>query len=187
MVTGHFAHAATLLPDGTVLVAGGDADAMPAELYDPRTGTWTATGSMIEGRWDYTATLLPDGTVLGAGTEGGRTGMTAELYDPRTGTWRATGSMIQDHWQLAATLLPDGTVLVTGGIGGIVVGDDPASATVELYDPSRGTWIAAPNMDAARRLHTSTLLPDGTVLVTGGLGDAGAATSAELYHPGRMR
>lgn len=184
MVTGHVAHTATLLADGTVLVAGGDADARPAELYDPRTGTWRATGSMIQGRWDYTATLLPDGTVLGAGTEGGRTGMTAELYDPRTGTWRATGSMIQDHWQSEGTLLLDGTVLVTGGIGGIVVGDDPASASVELYDPSRGTWSAAPNMDAERRLHTSTLLPDGTVLVTGGLGDTGAATSAELYHPG---
>jgi hypothetical protein len=136
---------------------------------------------MTNAHWDCTATLLLDGTVLVVGGEGSRS---ADLYDPRTGLWTETGSMSAVHWQHAATLLPDGTVLVTGGIGGITNGDDPASASVELYDPSLGRWTAAPNMDAARRLHTSTLMPDGTVLVAGGLGDTGASASAELYHPG---
>ena len=58
---------ATLLPDGTVLVAGGGANYREAEVYDPNQGTWTATGSMAEGRKAHSATLLLDGTVLVAG------------------------------------------------------------------------------------------------------------------------
>ena len=83
-------HTATLLPDGTVLVAGSLSSASSAELYDPGTGTWSATGSMNQGRHDFTATLLPDGTVLVTAYEGSGT---AELYDPSTGTWSATGWM----------------------------------------------------------------------------------------------
>ena len=160
-------HTATLLPDGMVLVAGdyaGDAFSNSAELYDPRTRTWTPTGSMIHGRWDFTAALLRDGTVLVAGTEGDST-RSAELYDPRTGTWTATGTMVEArHWP-TATLLPDGTVLIAGGENGMNGIHEVASA--ELYDSRRRTWIATASMAAARRLHTATLLPDGTVLVAG--------------------
>src|SRR3990170_4104235 len=83
-------HTATLLPDGTVLVAGGvgtSGELASAELYDPRSGTWVPTGNMIETRFTHTATLLRDGTVLVAGGfSGGGSGSTpasAELYDPR--------------------------------------------------------------------------------------------------------
>lgn len=77
---------ATLLRDGRVLVvAGGTEDATleggprsrTAELYDPATGTWTATASMIEARQGFTATLLPDGRVLVAG--GGANFVEAEI------------------------------------------------------------------------------------------------------------
>ena len=64
-------HTATLLPSGKVLVAGGQgiggALLSSAELYDPATGTWTATGSLGTGRSFHTATLLPSGKVLVAG------------------------------------------------------------------------------------------------------------------------
>jgi hypothetical protein len=57
-------------------------------VYDPSTGTWTATGSMTEARDFPIATLLPDGTVLVAGGLSGSFDplASAELYDPRSGT-----------------------------------------------------------------------------------------------------
>ena len=63
-------HTATLLPNGKVLVAGGYLEAASlasAELYDPATGTWSATGSLATGARNHTATLLPNGKVLVAG------------------------------------------------------------------------------------------------------------------------
>ena len=177
----HFSSAATLLPDGTVLIAGAGA----AELYDPRSGTWTATGAMIHGRYeiDSAATLLPDGRVLVAG--GAADASYAELYDPRSGTWTATRPMIQRHGdQTAATLLADGTVLVTGGTGAIVRGIDPALSSADLYDPRTGTWTATANLSTNRRSHSATLLPDGRVLVAGGVSHNDASGSAELYQPG---
>ncbi len=74
MASAHWSHTATLLPDGKVLVAGGNYDTVilaTAELYDPATGRWTATGSMAEERHSHTATLLPNGKVLVAGGYGG--------------------------------------------------------------------------------------------------------------------
>ena len=82
-----------------VLVAGGvDSDgsaSASAELYDPASGTWTATGSLNTARYYHTATLLPNGMVLVAGgmDSGGSASASAELYDPASGTWTATGSL----------------------------------------------------------------------------------------------
>jgi N-acetylneuraminic acid mutarotase len=189
-------HSATLLPDGRVLVAGGQqGDAASevalatAELYDPRTGTWTATGDLVEGRSRHTATLLPNGTVL---IVGGNHGVvddyarlsSAELYDPDTGTWTAAGEMNVRRSGHSATLLPDGTVLVAGGVEGF----DEAWASSELYDPATRTWTATGAMTVPRLAHTATLLPNGTVLVAGGDGGPEVASStvlasAELYDP----
>ena len=65
-----YLHAATLLRNGKVLIAGGRAGAealSAAELYDPATGTFSATGSLTAGRYFHTATLLPSGKVLVVG------------------------------------------------------------------------------------------------------------------------
>src|SRR4029077_3614336 len=91
-----YAHTATLLPNGKVLVAGGYGNTgylSSTELYDPARGTWTATGSLNNARSYHTATLLPNGKVLVAGGFGigGVFFRSAELYDPVSGTWTATG------------------------------------------------------------------------------------------------
>src|SRR5439155_5187491 len=84
-------HTATLLPNGKVLVAGGagtSGDLASAELYDPATGTWTATGSLITARDNHTATLLPNGKVLVAAGFNGGVLASAELYDIGPGLGR---------------------------------------------------------------------------------------------------
>jgi hypothetical protein len=153
-----------------------------AELYDPASGGWVATGSMIEARKGFTATLLPNGLVLVAGGDGGY--RAAELYDPKSGRWTATGDMVEGRFGHTATLLPDGTVLVTGGCACSEM--PPASASAELYDPTSGTWTATGSMQDERFGHTATLLADGTVLVVDGLIDE-AAGSAEIYDPATGR
>ena len=195
MIAARVDFTATLLLDGRVLVAGGDRgfDAVPralssAELYDPATGTWSATGSMLQGRYRHTATLLPNGKVLVAAgnvSSSSQVGdacclASAELYDPATGTWTATGSMMAARVAHTATLLLDGTVLVAGG-------DYPGTGllvTAELYNPDSGRWTATGNMiDASnpgRYAHNATQLRDGRVFVIGG---QTPQSPAELYDP----
>lgn len=85
-------HTATLLASGNVLVAGGvgvGSDPRPlasAELYEPSSGRWTVTGSMVEARANPTATLLVDGQVLVVGDYDYDSRASAELYDPSGGT-----------------------------------------------------------------------------------------------------
>jgi hypothetical protein len=101
-------HAAVLLPSGQVLVTGSDAT---ADLYDPATGNFTATGQMVSGQGlDMTATLLNDGRVLVVGGRGEPSA--AELYDPVSGTFSQTGPTAYPHgFYGTATLLNDGRVL----------------------------------------------------------------------------
>jgi len=177
---------ATLLRDGKVLVAGGGATGTDAQRYDPASGTWTRTGSMVSN--GSTATLLPNGKVLVAGGEEDLSNgnavelASAELYDPDTGTWTRTGSMAATRFGHTATLLANGKVLVAGGAGmapGATICCDPL-ASAELYDPASGIWTATGTMTIPRVDQTAVLLPDGRALVLGGA-DAGAA---EVYDPG---
>lgn len=199
---GRFAHTATLLTDGRVLLVGGQggylkgAPESDSELYDPRTGTFPATGPLRNGRFGHTATLMADGRVLVAG---GSSSMTkqlddAEIYDPRTGRFtRGAEFMANSRLGHTATLLPDGRVLISGGCGGSRSPQDQKLngyeylASADLFDPrEERSWASfrpTEPMCSRRQNHTSTLLPDGQVLVAGGEDYDGALPTAEFFRP----
>jgi N-acetylneuraminic acid mutarotase len=175
--------AATILPNGQVLVVGGyETD---AELYSPSTGAWTLTGPMNASRNLATATLLRNGEVLVTGGNSNGTLASAELYNPATNSWTLTGSMHTARYQHTATLLQNGDVLVAGGYN--ETASDPFLASAELYHPTTGTWTSAGSMHVARIFHTMTSLPNGQALVAGGYDTTPTAidifASAELYDP----
>jgi hypothetical protein len=176
---------ATLLGNGKVLVAGGLGPGASmltmlntAELYDPQSGMFTATGSMSVDRVLPTATLLNDGRVLIAGGVdshggGGRAAASAELYDPSNGTFTPTGSMATERANHTATLLASGKVLIVGGWNGHRAdgSDDPPwdPLFAELFDPASGTFAETGSMSTTRIGHSAIRLNDGKVIVLGGI------------------
>ncbi len=177
-------HTATLLSNGKVLVAGGQAgfvgnayvDYASAELYDPATGAFSATGSLSVARLTHSATSLPDGTVLVAGGYNHLNGDTylasAEVYNPASGTFSAVASMIDVRFGHTATALAGGRVFVAGG-GGTVV---------EVYDPSVRAFSAR---GLSRISHTATVLADGRALFVGGRGPY-VYGNAALFDPAHL-
>lgn len=136
-------HTATKLFDGRVLVVGGfNGDLVgtakyltSCEIYDPATGTWSATGSLAQGRYSHTATRI-DGTgfVLVTGGSNGSPIGTCEIYNPSTGLWSAATSMSRTRQLHSSYLLNDNTILIVGGLPGSGAG------TSEIYDPAMDTW-----------------------------------------------
>ena len=201
LTAARYAHTATLLQNGKVLVAGGFGDTSDcqdvgvqaqntAELYDPATSSFNKTGNMGLPRGGHTATLLMNGKVLVAGggdQGGGGTGSaSAELYDPSTGAFTQTGSMAVARFRHTATLLQNGKVLI---VGGIPLNSANPTSTAEVYDPATGSFTVTGGMTTAREEHTATLLADGKVLIVGGespvtgSSDLQPTATAEIYDP----
>lgn len=171
--------AAVVLANRRVLAVGGRGeyicgDPRVAELYDPVSGSWTATGDMKVARGDSVrAIVLSDGRVL---VVGGENEAGAELYDPENGAWTIAGTMPRPNGAaVGAVELLDGRVLVLRG-------DQLGSAV--LYDPAIGTWTAVESTADARMSGAALArLPEGKVLLAGGYGKTGAMPYAELFDP----
>ena len=188
MLTARESHTATLLANGKVMIAGGHRGRRPtitiyssAEIYDPATGRFTATGDMTRIRHKHEAVLLADGRVLILGGSDERDGdgaySSAEIYDPTSNTFRATANMNSPRYKLQGTavLLSNGKILVAGGAN-----------RAELFDPSTKTFTyVAGDMETTRLFATATRLQNGRVLIVGGYHDGeNISSNAWIYRSG---
>jgi trimeric autotransporter adhesin len=195
--TGRYLHSATLLDNGQILIAGGiNCSAAgvctylnSAEIYDPVSSSFIATGAMAQTR-SAPAVLLNNGNVLIAGgytcdNSGNCSSLgSAELYNPSTGNFSSTGSMTTARDGHTATLLSNGRVLIAGGENCVSVGSCTALNTAEIYDPVAGTFSPAHNqMNTARFGASAVLLGSGEVLIAGGFDGMNLASSAEIFDP----
>ncbi|MFL6618166.1 MAG: Kelch repeat-containing protein [Povalibacter sp.] len=178
-------HAALTLPDGRVLIVGGDGNesAFPSSMYvfDPTNETFTEFGSMSSGRVAFIAASLPNGDVL---ISGGNIALLsaprAEIIDAATGAVRPTAnSPVRRRAYAAATSLHDGRVLITGGLG------SGMEASVEIFDPVTATFsLQAGGLQVARSAHTAVNIDERRVLIYGGLSNDGVSPAApEIYDP----
>jgi hypothetical protein len=179
-------HAAIRLPDGRVLLAGGedDSQAFPNSLwlFDPATERFSDFGARRRtGRVGHTATLLQDGNILIAGGERALTAAPgAEVIETADRTVVPTAtSMRRARTFAAATLLPDGKVFISGGTG-LAAGD-----TVEIYDPVTGEFALQPGrLSVSRYSHTTVAVDPQRILVYGGFTSTQQVAPPEMYDPG---
>lgn len=187
MAKARWFHRTHLLNNGKVLTFGGDnANAQSpeyynsAELYNPTTGTWSATGSMNQVRSKHTSQILNDGKVLAIGGKDQSLDAqtSCEIYNTTTGTWTYTGSLSAFRSEPASVIFPNGKVLVVGGEY------NGSTQFGEIYDPTLGTWSNTSDMIYYHGQSTSAiLLADGRVLVTGGNNASPDSDVAEIYTP----
>jgi hypothetical protein len=184
------------LNDGTVLVAGGEGLGntpvlATAQLYDPNSQSFKATGKMSTARTYFGEAKLPDGRVLIAGgiNESAAALDTAEIFDPKTGTFTPTATPMTVARTFPSTAtLSDGRVLIVGGVNQIqsyslgLVMFFGGLTSAEIYDPVSDTFTAtAGNLVDGRAFPHVTPLPGGDALVTCGEAQGGFLTSVEHF------
>ncbi len=170
-----------LLQNGTVLIAGGEANAKSAMIYDPSFNSIIKTIPMTANRCQHTATVLQDGSIFMAG--GGSIGVTSsilsttEIYDPLTQAFKAGPSLPRPTVFHQSILLDDGRVLIVGGTDGV---QDFYECLV--FDPRNMSIKTAASLTVARVGHRLVRLPGGSVLIIAG-GSYGSTLSVEAFDP----
>ncbi len=171
-----------LLQDGTVLIAGGEADAKSAMIYDPSSNSIVKALPMAANRCQHTATVLQDGSIFMAGggsigTGGGGILSTTEIYDPIAQSFKAGPDLPRPTYGHQSILLEDGRVLIVGGTDGVQYFYECL-----VFDPKNMSIKTAASLAVARVSHRLIRLPGGTVLIIAG-GSYGATLSIEAFDP----
>src|SRR5438128_1831410 len=169
-------HTASLLPDGRVVLAGGETAgriSQSIELFDPSTGAFSFAGTLSMPRARHAAAVLSDGRVLIAGGSFGGVAPSGstDLFDPATKTISAGPELLTGRAGHTATTLRNGNVLIAGGTNGLTDLD-----SAEIFDAATGTIQPTSSLHSARNGHSAYLLASGDVLIVGG-----DVQAAELY------
>lgn len=202
MISTRIYHAATLLPSGEVLLAGGITDPNGTALGDlflPASSNFTSTADGGTMALHVAAVLLADGKAFLAGGElaASPCGISADfistalgiLFDGSNSSFTAAADMFDSRISPTATLLTSGHVLVTGGAKSATTCDRGIGTTTylslssaEIFDSASGTFAKTGSMLSPRTGHTAILLGNGAVLVVGGV-DASdnALATAEIF------
>jgi RHS repeat-associated protein len=173
---------ATLLPDGTVLLLGGERDRSAATVYDPATRTTRSVGTLLSPRAWHTATVLPDGSVLIAGGVGVDRQIVSDVerFIPRRTAFESVADTVfTPRARHTATLLSDGRVLFAGG-------DTPGGGGVraEVWDADTNVAEVVAGPPSVNRIDgVAQLLPDGRVRISGGTDRQRESVDSEIFDP----
>lgn len=183
-------HSAALIGNGVLIAGGLDLLERPPLTVSTALVVRLAkmsrytVGSMVVARQQFTMQPLLDNTILVFGGAGRGRYLIAETYDPQKARFERTGDLLVNRFNCPATLLQDGRVLLTGGTSSDKATYNKRIADAELYEPSTKKFTKTGSMKRSRSGHTSTLLADGRVLITGGINEEeGLTASAEIYNP----
>jgi hypothetical protein len=179
-------HDATYLSStGKVLVAGGmDTSGnvlSSAELFNPATGTWSATGSLTTARQNATLTALADQTAIAIGGVDGSSNVLAssEIYNPSAATWSVGATLTTARHRHRTVRLTDNRVFVTGGFTNASA--TTATAAGDLYDSTLASFFIQPSIGSARADHAALAIPNNCVLVIGGSTGSSQLTDTQMY------
>jgi fibronectin type 3 domain-containing protein len=157
-----FCSGTAVLPDGRALVVGGTSDYSftgdnRASIFDPATGRFVQSQSMVDGRWYATATVLGDGRIMtfsGLSLSGG-TNNTVEIYDLRNagaGWTSPVAAPFSPPLYPHMLLLPNGSAFYTGQGSG-------SNANSWIFDPVPRTWTKSVPTTRDRTYGSAVLLP----------------------------
>ena len=169
-------HTMTLLPNGNVLIAGGES-CVPGSSG----GGGPSSRNLGNPLWGE-AHLVDVNFTPASGSISCTALASAEIYDPQAGTFTLTSSLNTARYAAAAALLANGQILVVGGSNEY----NPLNSA-ELYDPSTASFTpTASGLGTARSSPAATLLNSGLVLISGGStceSPTCPTNTAELYDP----
>lgn len=187
-----WAHTATKLDDGRVLIVGGRGvstgnlvDLGTATLFDPSDDTALVAGSILPPRGEHGAALLPDGRVIvfGGSTDDGAVGLADSwVFEPATNDWTEGPSMVNARWNPGVAVSAGGEVLVCGGANeaGPVRGCEVfAAGEGEGFAPAPDPGNVADERDGTQLV----LLGTGDILSVGGVGATAPTLELLLYKP----
>lgn len=201
LAQGRFQASAVTLADGRVLIVGGPTSRenqpvpdVSAEIFDPRSGTWSSAGTLSAPRRGFALVALDDGgAIMAGGRDYGRipapTMSTVERFDPTTNRWTAVADLPAAVLGASGARLADGRVLLAGGASDALF-ETGLSRDAVLFDPATGSWTATAPMPTGRAGASAVTLGDGSVLLVGGSisgGEPDSTPGCPEAHPNAIR